>query len=107
MQMQSAGILFVAATLLAASGARAQDIEAGKRVAQSACSSCHLVDPKGQNTGSDAVPTFASIARMPSTTEISLAAFLSTPHGRMPDLILNQAEIQDISAYILSLRNSP
>lgn len=105
MQMQSAGILFVAATLLAASAGHAQDIEAGKRVAQSSCGGCHLVDPKGQNTGSDAVPTFASIARTPSTTEISLAAFLSTPHARMPELILNRTEIQDVSAYILSLRN--
>jgi mono/diheme cytochrome c family protein len=105
MQMLSAAILFVAATLLAASAARAQDIEAGKRVAQSACSSCHLVDPAGQNSGSDAVPTFAAIARMPSTTEISLVAFLSAPHAPMPELILNRAEIQDVSVYILSLRN--
>jgi hypothetical protein len=46
---------------------------------------------------------------MKSTTEASLAAFLSTAHerGGMPDLVLNRKEIQDVSAYILSLRKLP
>lgn len=104
MQMQSAVVFFAAAIVLSAGAAHAQEIEAGRRVALTSCSSCHLVDPAGQNSGSDAVPTFASIAQMPSTTTASLAAFLSTPHGGMPDFILNRSEIQDVSAYILSLR---
>jgi mono/diheme cytochrome c family protein len=41
---------------------------------------------------------------MKSTTEMSLAAFLTTPHGRMPNFSLSRAEIRDVSAYILSLR---
>ena len=108
MQTRSARILLIAAAaLLAAGAARAQDIAAGKRVAQASCSSCHLVDPQEQTTGSDAVPTFAAIARMPSTTAMSLAAFLSMPHAHMPDFVLDRTEIHDVSAYILSLHNSP
>jgi mono/diheme cytochrome c family protein len=102
-------ILFVAAALLAAGAARAQDISTGKGIAQVWCSDCHLVDPQERKSGRNGAPTFLSIARMKSTTEASLAAFLSTPHGRggMPDLVLNREEIQDVSAYILSLRKLP
>lgn len=113
----SSGILIIAAALLvagaagaqnpAAGGGRAQDIENGKRIAQMWCSNCHLVDPQKRKANTDAVPTFASIAQAPSTTEMSLAAFLTNPHGDMPDLILSRTEIQNISAYILSLRQKP
>jgi mono/diheme cytochrome c family protein len=106
MQTRSAKILFIAA-LFAAGAARAQDIAAGKRIAQVWCSNCHFVDPQEGKTGGDSVPTFSSIARMKSTTEMSLAAFLSTPHGRMPDFSLSRTDIQDVSAYILSLRKLP
>ncbi len=102
-------IPFITAALLAAGAARAQDVLIGKGIAQLWCSDCHLVDPQERKSGRDSVPTFLSIARMKSTTEASLAAFLSTPHGRggMPDLVLNRNEIQDVSAYILSLRKLP
>jgi hypothetical protein len=41
---------------------------------------------------------------MKSTTPLSLRAFLQTPHERMPDLHLSRDEIDDLTAYILSLR---
>jgi mono/diheme cytochrome c family protein len=100
-------ILFIAAAFLAAGAARAQDISRGKEIAQIWCSDCHLVDPQERKSGRNSTPTFLSIARMKSTTEASLAAFLSTPHGRrggMPDIFLNRDDIQDVSGYILSLR---
>jgi hypothetical protein len=100
MQTQWAKIIpFIAATLLAAGAARAQDILIGKGIAQLWCSDCHLVDPQERKSGRDSAPTFLSIARKKSTTEASLAAFLSTPHGRggMPDLVLNRTEIQEVS----------
>jgi hypothetical protein len=37
---------------------------------------------------------------------MSLHAFLSTPHHRMPDYSLSRQEIADISAYILSLKTA-
>lgn len=88
---------------LAMSGARAADLADGKALAEKWCSHCHLTGP-GQKRAGDAAPTFTSIARMPSTTEMSLKAFLQTPHVRMPDYQLSRAEIDDLTAYILSLR---
>jgi len=82
--------------------AAAQDVKAGLRLAKRSCSACHEIGKApAQNVVS---PPFAAIARMPSTTAISLNAFLSTPHHRMPDYILTHQEIADVSAYILSLK---
>jgi mono/diheme cytochrome c family protein len=109
MQTRWASVILFVAALLAIGTARAQDILTGKGIAEVWCSDCHLVDPHQRKSGRNSAPTFLSIARMKSTTEASLAAFLSTPHGRggMPDLVLDRNEIQDVSAYILSLRKLP
>ena len=41
---------------------------------------------------------------MPSTTSVALKVFLKTPHATMPNIILSEAEIDALAAYILSLR---
>lgn len=97
-------IALVSIAILAAGAARAQNIAAGKGIAQVWCSNCHGVDPQDQKAVRGEVPTLLEIARMKSTTETSLAAFLTTPHGGMPNLTLSRKEISDLSAYILSLR---
>jgi mono/diheme cytochrome c family protein len=99
--------LFIASVMLAAGAAQAQDIPAGKTIAKVWCSNCHSVASQEKTTVRDGVPTFLSIAQMQSTTEMSLAAFLATPHGGMPNLTLSRKEIQDVSSYILSLRAKP
>jgi mono/diheme cytochrome c family protein len=82
--------------------AAAQDVAAGHDIARRWCSSCHEIGKAPVQN--DVSPSFAAIARMPSTTAISLNAFLSTPHYRMPDYSLTRQEIADVSAYILSLK---
>ena len=84
-----------------ATPAPAQDVAAGRLVAQRSCSSCHQVGKGAFH--SDISPTFEDIARRPSTSNSSLNAILSTPHHRMPDYLTRQ-EISDVSAYILSLK---
>jgi len=75
----------------------------GQRLAQMWCSDCHAVGA-GKAAGHGAAPSFVSIADMSSTTSISLHAFLQTSHERMPNLQLTQTEIDDVVAYILSLK---
>ncbi len=99
--------LGLAALPALAQPARAQaegDRLAGHELAMRWCSSCHVVDPAQQRQGIDAVPTFASVAAMSSTTATSLLVFLSTPHTPMPDFKLTRDDIANVSAYILSLR---
>ena len=96
---------FVAAGPAAILPASAQNLINGERIAKSWCAACHRISQNVPALGAnDAAPSFSSIAQMGSTTEASLAAFLSTSHARMPDYSLTRDEIADVSAYILSLR---
>lgn len=78
--------------------------EAGHKLAQTWCVNCHVIDPTQRQGTSNGAPPFAAVARMKSTTFMGLKAFLQTPHDRMPDLHLSRDEIDDVAAYILSLK---
>ena len=78
----------------------------GGRLSTMWCSSCHQIGPRTSNLASDAVPSFRAIANMPSTTLLSLHAFLRTSHTAMPDLLLTTEQINDIGYYIMGLRPS-
>ncbi len=81
------------------------DVDDGHRLATSWCSGCHQVELRTQATASDAIPSFRAVAAMPSTTSTSIRAFLSTTHTVMPDFKLTNGQIDDVGAYILSLRS--
>jgi hypothetical protein len=69
--------------------------------------SCHVIgDSSGvsqQSNVPQGPPSFLSVARGGSSPD-ELRAFLSHPHGAMPDLSLNRIEIDDLIAYMTSLR---
>lgn len=111
-------LLWVAAVLVAiaapAATAHAQnppqrpDPQAGKRLAERVCGACHIVAARQEMPPlvATSAPSFFDIAKRPGTTAQSLEAFLAHPHpfGQMPFPRLTAAQIADVSAYILSLR---
>ena len=84
------GLILAALQPLAAQNSRGS-AEAGRRLASQWCSGCHAVEPK---TVGIFAADFAEIAKLPSTTALSLTVFLRTSHRNMPNFILS-----DISAY--------
>ena len=100
---------YVFAALLSAAqfSAVAQPLEGnplrGRETATKLCSSCHRVLPMTIPDKADPA-SFQSIADLPSTTGISLNAFLHSNHKNMPNLILDPADSGDVIAYILSLK---
>ena len=78
------------------------DVKQGAQLAHQWCASCHVID--GNQTGAvpQGPPSFSAVAH--STTAGQLRAFLSHPHGAMPDLALSRAEIDDLIGYIETLR---
>ena len=80
------------------------DPAAGQRLAATWCANCHRIAPAGPGPATDMAPSFAAIAALPSTTSMSLRAYLRTPHANMPDYRLSREELDDIVAYLLSLR---
>jgi mono/diheme cytochrome c family protein len=74
----------------------------GEELVRAWCLQCHTVG----GPGAILHPEFdlVAIARMPSTTQMSLRAFLQSSHRDMPNLILTPQDRDDIIGYILSLR---
>ncbi len=83
-------------------GAFAADAANGGAIAKRWCAACHLVSSDQARANTD-VPSFASLAHKKQRPE-KLEAFLSAPHPKMPDMSLSRSEIDDLVAYIGSLR---
>jgi mono/diheme cytochrome c family protein len=86
-----------------AQAARKPDARIGETIAARWCNSCHVAT-SSQRVGGDAVPTFARIARGQNLSADSIRAALDGRHPRMPDLQLSRPEIEDLAAYILTLK---
>jgi len=87
------------------------DAVSGRQIAVTQCSSCHRVQPMQSpnvsgdlRVGNDGPPSFQSVADMTSTTALSLNVFLRSNHQNMPNIMLNEAEADDIIAYLLGLK---
>ncbi len=111
--MSNRAALFTVATLLATVCPTAStlalaeptgDSDAGHRLAQTWCSTCHVVGPEQDRATSTGAPTFTAIAAMKTATPSRLHVFFQRPHHRMPDLHLSNTEMDDVIAYIVSLR---
>lgn len=87
--------------------ATAQDIDRGRELATRWCANCHVVERSATVGRADGLPTFPAIAAKPTTTADSLRGVMTAAHGRMPDFSLSRREENDLSAYILSLRQNP
>jgi mono/diheme cytochrome c family protein len=77
----------------------------GRELAQQLCSSCHLVHADQPGPVPDGVPSFMAIAGQGDATEDRLIAkLLAPPHPAMPEPPVDRRQMQDLLAYILSLR---
>jgi mono/diheme cytochrome c family protein len=88
---------------LAASGSASAivaDVAQGERIAKRWCAACHIVANDQTQASADVAP-FADAARHKTNAE--LAAFLTDPHPKMPDMSLTREEIADLVAYMRSL----
>jgi cytochrome c len=81
----------------------AADAAAGERLARQWCVNCHVIDGTGPATTlPQGPPSFRIIAGHLDPSQ--MRSFLTNPHGAMPDLALTRAEIDDLVAYIDSLK---
>ena len=97
-------MLLAGASMPAFAQTEVGDPASGLRLATTWCANCHQVAPGSAGPSADAAPTFRSIARMASTTSMSLRVFLQTPHPNMPNFHLSREEMDDVVAYLISLR---
>lgn len=89
---------------LLTTAAQAGSAEEGQAIARRWCSSCHDIGSGEKPSVSDAVPTFDFVARRKDLSRAQLEAWIGNPHPPMPNLSLTRNEIDNLVAYIESLR---
>jgi len=103
MSRRGAILPLVLLSVIVADQAAAADAANGAAIAQRWCTSCHVIGEQTAGGVPQGPPSFRSIAAK-DTDDGQLRVFLSHPHGAMPDLALTRVEIEDLIAYISSLR---
>ena len=96
-----AGLLAILST---AEAQEAGNAEAGHAYAKKVCAECHAVE-RGETEILNP-PSFQIVADFPGITERALAVWLRNPHPNMPDFILPQADMENVIAYIMSLKSA-
>ena len=94
-------------SFLTAATASAQmkgDAMRGSSLAESWCSSCHVIDLKGTGRSVDLAPPFQKIANDPKKPPGFLQQWLVSSHPQMPNFNLGRREIDDLVAYIQTLK---
>jgi mono/diheme cytochrome c family protein len=76
----------------------------GQLIAKQWCAGCHAIRDKQTRSPMSGVRSFATIAQDPASTEMALGAYLVSTHEEMPNIRLSPQQVDDVVAYILSLR---
>jgi len=99
------GRFFVVAALAAGAPTHAHaagDAQTGAVTASRWCSACHLIGPGETGATTQGPPSFQTVARL--RTDDQLKGFLANPHPPMPPLELSRADIDNLIAYIATMR---
>lgn len=97
--------VFPLAVAIAAGGAGAEEaqVKRGRALAERWCAKCHAIAP-GRPGREPGLPSFMRMAADPDNTREALRQFIALPHFEMPAQSLTREEVDDVIAYILSLR---
>lgn len=82
------------------------DVSRGQDIAAKHCAGCHETSAdKGREQNGRYVPSLREVANTPHYSLIRLRRIIAVPpHRDMPKVALNDGEINDVAAYIQSLR---
>ncbi|MCZ7595452.1 cytochrome c [Hyphomicrobium sp.] len=86
-----------------ASAVELGDKDAGHAYAQKVCADCHAVE-KDTNFLFTDIPSFQEVADSQGMSPRALAVWLQTSHPNMPDFIIPPDDMDNVIAYIMSLR---
>ena len=95
-------LALVGAICLAGGSAMAGDPREGADLAKRWCTSCHATGNSA--AARDIGPSFVTIANDPDRTDDRLRAWLVDPHPPMPNPGLTRLEIENVIAYLASMR---
>jgi mono/diheme cytochrome c family protein len=76
----------------------------GLAYAQTNCASCHNVLRNAASSPNRKATPFQAIANTPGMSVTALTVWSRTTHPTMPNLVIDATDMDDLIAYILSLR---
>jgi mono/diheme cytochrome c family protein len=79
----------------------------GFAYAQQTCASCHALGAGEMRSPDARARPFDAIANTPGLTRTALNAWLYSSHTNMPDLIVDPDRVDDLHAYLLTLKRRP
>lgn len=77
----------------------------GRIYAEQTCAQCHAITSSAATSPLPEAPTFDQIANTPGMTRVALNAWLHSPHPSMPHIIVPPDKIDDLSAYLMTLKH--
>lgn len=87
----------------------AGDAREGLRFAERMCAECHAVSVRQARSPVPDAPPFKAIANTPGMTGTALVVWFRTSHPllpkTMPNLVIDDDDMDNVIAYILSLRD--
>jgi len=102
----AARVLIAAMIFVVAGSANAQigSVQEGRGLAREVCAECHAIDNAANGSANPNAPTFKVIANTPGMTSAALTVALQTTHMTMPNFVIKGDALQNVIAYILSLK---
>jgi mono/diheme cytochrome c family protein len=77
----------------------------GLSYARKVCAACHNVSESNAPSPNGKAPPFKHVANLPGTSLVALTEWSRTPHSSMPNLIVEPNDMDDVIAYILTLKD--
>jgi tetratricopeptide (TPR) repeat protein len=81
------------------------DARKGLSYAQKVCAVCHNVSESSAPSPNSQAPPFKLVANLPGASLAGLTEWSRAPHSSMPNLIVEPNDIDDVIAYILTLKD--
>ena len=79
----------------------------GAAIAQQVCNQCHDIGLGSGPAVEIGAPPFRDIAGRRETTEQRVAGWMNGSHPVMPNYLFTEADVADLTAFIVSLRQTP
>ena len=81
------------------------DVRRGLSYARKVCAACHNISGSSAPSPNSKAPSFKYVANLPGASLAALTVWSRTPHSSMPNLIVEPNDMDDVIAYILSLKD--
>lgn len=79
--------------------------EKGRVYAEKVCAECHLVTPELGLSPRPGVKSFKEIANTPGMSAMAIGVWMQSEHDEMPHIVPEPDELNNLVAYIVSLKD--